>query len=116
MRISDWSSDVCSSDLPPDAALRKAGLFGPAALSVAKHGRRRDVARPVKMTDHHPTVQMPQSANSQRPQPKSPDAAVPQAVERALEIGRAQVRTPVTNEHLECRLLLEHKTLHSLRY
>ncbi|HEY9536167.1 MAG TPA: hypothetical protein VIS03_01135, partial [Kiloniellaceae bacterium] len=36
------------------------------------------------MTDHHPTVQMPQSANSQRPQPKSPDAAVLQAVERAL--------------------------------
>src|SRR3546814_1794456 len=58
MRISDWSSDVCSSDL------------------------RRRPAR--KVTDDRLTVQMQQSANSQKPRAKSPDAAVLQAVERAL--------------------------------
>jgi GTP cyclohydrolase II len=37
-----------------------------------------------KVTDDHLTVQMQQSVNSQKPRPKSPDAAVLQAVERAL--------------------------------
>src|SRR3546814_6958097 len=95
---------------PPDAALRKAGLFGRAALSVAKHGRRRDVARPVKVTDHHPTVQMPQSANSQRPQPKSTDAAVIQAVERALaELRRgASVRSEEHTSELQSLLRISY--------
>src|SRR3546814_6877693 len=34
MRISDWSSDVCSSDLP-DRGMRKAGHGWPAAASQA---------------------------------------------------------------------------------
>ena len=37
-----------------------------------------------KVTDDRLTVQMQQSVNSQKPRPKSPDAAVLQAVERAL--------------------------------
>src|SRR3546814_9728578 len=42
MRISDWSSDVCSSDLARIAALRLAalGLAGPdAEIAVFAHGR-----------------------------------------------------------------------------
>src|SRR3546814_3386648 len=38
MRISDWSSDVCSSDLGGDAALARA----PSGLAVYRQGRRRD--------------------------------------------------------------------------
>src|SRR3546814_9459284 len=82
MRISDWSSDVCSSDLSPRP--RNAGLFGRTLLSVAR-GRCRQRRRPArKVTDDRLTVQMQQSANSQKPRAKSPDAAVLQAVERAL--------------------------------
>src|SRR3546814_17016254 len=43
MRISDWSSDVCSSDLTPNGR----DLF---ALALAKHGlSRRDVAPNVNL-------------------------------------------------------------------
>src|SRR3546814_282449 len=36
MRISDWSSDVCSSDLPTDGALNTVGLpGGPFAYSIS---------------------------------------------------------------------------------
>src|SRR3546814_1432818 len=35
MRISDWSSDVCSSDLPDDLALEMAGLGRRLAAAVA---------------------------------------------------------------------------------
>src|SRR3546814_2468226 len=34
---------------------------------------------------------------------------------RRLQIGRAHVRTPVTNAHLVCRLLLEKKKKNSTR-
>src|SRR3546814_9550559 len=39
------------------------------------------------------------------PKPKKPKPAATKA--GASEIGRAHVRTPVTNAHLVCRLLLE---------
>src|SRR3546814_18211444 len=40
MRISDWSSDVCSSDLPETAFFSSAGLVGPGhmfALLARRH-------------------------------------------------------------------------------
>src|SRR3546814_16609086 len=41
MRISDWSSDVCSSDLWSDHRLGNAAMIGPRALRLA--GRTRSV-------------------------------------------------------------------------
>src|SRR3546814_2877376 len=38
-----------------------------------------------------------------------------EAEERAEQIGRAHVRTPVTNAHLVCRLLLEKKKQHKTK-
>src|SRR3546814_4896892 len=39
MRISDWSSDVCSSDLPVDVAIIGGGLAGlTQAIALASHG------------------------------------------------------------------------------
>src|SRR3546814_12752306 len=47
MRISDWSSDVCSSDLSHDGKVK--GLFraraGPARWAVPVHGRKQDALR-----------------------------------------------------------------------
>src|SRR3546814_11160644 len=45
MRISDWSSDVCSSDLKPSAALlkprrRRSGMFVIAIFVQRRHGNR----------------------------------------------------------------------------
>src|SRR3546814_19528473 len=36
MRISDWSSDVCSSDLPADGAGEACGIAGIAVLHLAQ--------------------------------------------------------------------------------
>src|SRR3546814_9135345 len=56
MRISDWSSDVCSSDLRPDCSRDR-----PSGNSVVRTGvHRRDPARlavlsPSRPTRYHPT-------------------------------------------------------------
>src|SRR3546814_6197335 len=45
MRISDWSSDVCSSDLVGAVARRRPGTQGegaPEVVEIAKHRRRLD--------------------------------------------------------------------------
>src|SRR3546814_4075287 len=42
LRISDWSSDVCSSYLPPDFPLRDAAPMGTAIRSAKKRRRSRD--------------------------------------------------------------------------
>src|SRR3546814_17660123 len=46
MRISDWSSDVCSSDLPVDAA-DEGALAGAAAADDAQHLARANFERDV---------------------------------------------------------------------
>src|SRR3546814_10776841 len=87
MRISDWSSDVCSSDL--------AGRPG---------GRRARHQRP----------RGPDQRRSRRADPVGQclgcvDRGNHRGQELYQEIGRAHVRTPVTNAHLVCSLLLEKK-------
>src|SRR3546814_10817168 len=117
MRISDWSSDVCSSDLPGvltyrdlddvDAMLIAAkacgnavviggGLLGlEAAAGLAEQGMQ------VTVVHLMPTLMERQL-----------DPAAGYLLKRAVEqrgikeIGRAHVRTPVTNAHLVFRLLL----------
>src|SRR3546814_7652416 len=42
--------------------------------------------------------------------------ATPFGARLRVEIGRANVLTPVTNAHLVCRLLIEKKNLHSNNY
>src|SRR3546814_1809978 len=136
MRISDWSSDVCSSDLLPRARpafqrllaadgrldavkhieideglhavpLREAvdeplAMLIDAAWQVVCHA---DVERAIgpagKTIDvvrHAPQLAPLRPSGSSLP--KHSDVA---------QIGRAHVRTPVTNAHLVCRLLLEKK-------
>src|SRR3546814_8037040 len=92
MRISDWSSDVCSSDL---AYLKMlvvgegvyAMLIEPDAAQLWKS----DIAA----SDLDQAVDTIRSTIS------------------IVEIGRAHVSTPVTNAHLVCRLLLVQKIHHT---
>src|SRR3546814_15837111 len=58
MRISDWSSDVCSSDLPRDTHLRERAASGPCGLRNANiadlDGRReREELGTVDRSDRH---------------------------------------------------------------
>src|SRR3546814_1990238 len=61
MRISDWSSDVCSSDLPAVAAFRALGAnIVPVGLDedgidveAVEHACRRNAVRAVFVTPHH---------------------------------------------------------------
>src|SRR3546814_10605134 len=66
MRISDWSSDVCSSDLPPPGRAGK-------ALRLAWRGRGR--------ADRHPDA-------GQGPRPAEPDAGVRGGDRRRPVLGR----------------------------
>src|SRR3546814_7265170 len=100
MRISDWSSDVCSSDLAvryntfTDCTKRASSALesssGPQPMSTTSSQICAPSTRPMPTTDSalnawlHATVR--------------------------IQIGRAHVCTPVTNAHHVCRLLLEKKT------
>src|SRR3546814_7195922 len=135
MRISDWSSDLCSSDLAPrrrsgrgarpsygGAAMTERlilvldeGTTSTRAILYAPDGTTHGVAQ-RELTQHYP-----------RPGWVEHDAdeiwraTLACAVEMVAaaggadriaaigKIGRAHVCTPVTNAHLVCRLLLEKK-------
>src|SRR3546814_8999852 len=130
MRISDWSSDVCSSDLliimaifVEDIPHRRA--FGPAALVVLPHPfigavveikefqilelARRGAEQLLAQLDErvHRPADVEEQQQLDRVAPLRAHADVEPALPR--EIGRAHVCTPVTNAHLVCRLLLEIK-------
>src|SRR3546814_9653070 len=111
MRISDWSSDVCSSDLPRPAAWPGSGRrarAGIVRLATALSFPERSAARLAAATA---TAQ----AGRMRDRPPSSPALAGcyvislRPVGGHAEIGRAHVGTPVTNAHLVCRLLLEKK-------
>src|SRR3546814_9575213 len=98
LRSSDWSSDVCSSDLAQegDARLRRADYLLGVSFRVG-----RDDAQYVAHLPPRRAVAWPVFVGRFR---------VDQTAHGDLhEIGRAHVRTPVTNAHLVCRLLLEKK-------
>src|SRR3546814_8041769 len=102
MRISDWSSDVCSSDLEPKAAEPAAVTAGPPSTTVPQendHGSCKSIRRPHR---HY--------RRAVRPRPPATAAVrCDRRPDRGIEIGRAHVCTPVTNAQLVCRLLLEKK-------
>src|SRR3546814_9310463 len=94
MRISDWSSDVCSSDLirgcVPKKLLSYAAHFhedfaDAAGFGWTVEGARFDWATLIANKDKE--------------------------IDR-LEIGRAHVRTPVNHAHLVCSLMHEKKKNH----
>src|SRR3546814_9897733 len=103
MRISDWSSDVCSSDLLVTLLLGLVcyGQYFLIAHSVQQIAN--DAARA--------TIGGLTSDERSRLAVDAADAAAafnPEIdVEAMQEIGRAHVCTPVSNAHLVCGLLLE---------
>src|SRR3546814_6811566 len=112
MRISDWSSDVCSSDLigKAEAVLLGEGLH--VLVGILRIGG--GVVGVYAGDADAELLQFPRLCR----QPPGDGAHVGAVVaevddERALrtrdQIGKAHVWTPVTNAHLVCRLLLEKK-------
>src|SRR3546814_1924230 len=111
MRISDWSSDVCSSDLGDSAhhrAVDRPALY-PDAADAAGEGAadpRRRAAEPPRQKGHahHGRADDPDRADDLR--------AVVDGPVQSLRLGlpvrsEEHTSTPVTNAHLVCRLLLE---------
>src|SRR3546814_9553767 len=93
MHISDWSSDVCSSDLPPLLAInarttgsQRSEQSGFANLVRGAFGMFRNP------TAHEPRIYWSMTK----------------------EDRKSTRRTPVTNAHLVCRLLLEKKKPHKI--
>src|SRR3546814_9833354 len=132
MRISDWSSDVCSSDLPPQprdqlslATLHNLDLrrivppsvLGDKALEGGSRNGREyaeadDAGRGGAYSVADCEVEVVFNAAGMREEARSgfrqmyPSACT---MKERCEIGRAHVCNPVTNAHLVCRLLLEKK-------
>src|SRR3546814_6725011 len=128
MRISDWSSDVCSSDL------RNNGTRHETAFTVSIEARE-GVTTGISAGDRARTIAVAIDAGRGKDDIVTPghvfplvardggvlvrtghtEAAVDVARLAGLnpsgviceKIGRAHVCTPVTNAHLVCRLLLE---------
>src|SRR3546814_9005999 len=114
MRISDWSSYVCSSDLMilshsallTDPSRPQSSAAMPRACLASNHS-----ARPIGST-------VTRRAILPKVQPRVTDATAISSPDSAKwgavhpQIGRAHVCTPVTNAHLVCRLLLEQKNTH----
>src|SRR3546814_3734622 len=116
MRISDWSSDVCSSDL--DLILER--LVEQQILLAFLEGHLRAGGRelvgveiinllPVEAVGGDFLVE--DARGDREPLGGFPAQRHAAAIAFAAvdEIGRAHVRTPVTNAHLVCRLLLDTK-------
>src|SRR3546814_6042227 len=131
MRISDWSSDVCSSDLPPSQTVEANGSIQQTVEEVQSSADRIRQAMEVQAQ----TVTMITAAVDETAlaadsmsstisairadtdavaggidEVESGFARVSDQIARFPEIGRAHVRTPVTNAHLVCIILLEKKT------
>src|SRR3546814_8781519 len=123
MRISDWSSDVCSSDLPTAASS--------ADLRDRKHSFNISLLRPDAKVSRDSIEVRWRAATSPADRPLyswtpallSPSTKTSQWANLARcrrtrprlsgEIGRAHVCTPVTNAHLVVRLLLGTKKLNN---
>src|SRR3546814_4108189 len=106
MRISDWSSDVCSSDLVPDEI--------EAEQLHQRHVERRDDDQHggvVEEGSHDQVAELHEDEDLPGCQAQAVDEEALDGIHRAEpEIGRAHVRTPVTNANIVCRLLLEKNT------
>src|SRR3546814_3279572 len=103
MRISDWSSDVCSSDLFNDYS----NAFADSGPALAAQGLE------VYAYDQRGFGEAPHRGLWPGVEALTGDLTTAAGLLRQRhpdQIGRAQVWPPVTNAHLVCRLLLETKT------
>src|SRR3546814_8149942 len=121
MRISDWSSDVCSSDLIQARRHELSTWFNQAASATSWTDG--PIAAPTSYTEYAGcynaaadqwTASDPANVCPAGFEPQWGDLAMAGAYnatrnENKSQIGRAHVRTPVTNAHIVCRLLLEKK-------
>src|SRR3546814_2392579 len=117
MRMSDWSSDVCSSDLVDGCALMHVCI----AFLGIEHAPRPDPRHGQQQDDEHAKTQREPGADLEISHDYLVNTvgAEPGSLRRrstwirltlfAFKIGRSHVCTPVTNAHLVCRLLLDNK-------
>src|SRR3546814_4871207 len=116
MRISDWSSDVCSSDLVPEeiAEQSQAHDTDEAAPKPKRAPRARRAPKSEAVADESHTMDaaiLPPSISRADNDSGEEERPTPRKRTRRTrpEIGRAHVCTPVTNAQLVCRLLLAAK-------
>src|SRR3546814_5473828 len=104
MRISDWSSDVCSSDLvePAGAVFEQHRQGDRPGCLPAIVPRRVGKALPQRVIERYQPLPRG-NLDRQRREHLGYRADL-------VENGRATVGTPVPNAHLLCRALLENKT------
>src|SRR3546814_6616205 len=105
MRISDWSSDVCSSDLQKIAGMlfpapERSDPFWAEAARAAFVGVGALVAS-------NPGLPFTIGEIYRRLTSGDPKSDLPSALQQ--QIGRAHVRTPVPNAHIVCPLSLGNK-------
>src|SRR3546814_4783298 len=119
MRISDWSSYVCSSDLcatqtpapatkPTASAATASSPRATSPCCSANARLTRSILPCAPVSAPTPNV-VGYPARDHRRREIALHWMPSRKCRRAVEIGRAHVRTPVTNAHLVCRLLLEKK-------
>src|SRR3546814_7710822 len=120
MRISDWSSDVCSSDLSINwdrksitscgricaSSMISTGLPAPLLANSASQSWA-EIELPAPCHPNPAATPAASSASKKDGMSEMPARAASHNTGR--QIGRAHVCTPVTNAHLVCRLLLEKK-------
>src|SRR3546814_3297499 len=115
MRISDWSSDVCSSDLNAELRVRGAAIPAEARGTIAVDAfcdlaPRDDIDAAIETAERNLAAAGQQDAvrEARLFEPLTlPGLDVDALV--APQIGRAHVRTPVTHAPYVFRLLLEKK-------
>src|SRR3546814_10441303 len=112
MRISDWSSDVCSSDL----LWVYEGQTSFWDLVLAARSGMQSKAMVLAEWSTHAGYYSVQPGREWRPvEDTTLDPVIAARKPKPFSIGRAHVWTPVTNAHLVCRLLLEkHKKTKTL--
>src|SRR3546814_7463650 len=103
MRISDWSSDVCSSDLGC-GLLRTEFLFLDRAQPPDEAEQRAAYQAIADALGPRPLIVRTLDLGADKPAPWLTLAAAANPA-----IGRAHDYTPVTNEHVVCRRLPEKK-------
>src|SRR3546814_7030980 len=137
MRISDWSSDVCSSDLRAVAATgantspscktgKKPGIESPPQWAPrSEHGSHADLSR-LRKANLRPRGQNPRAEEASHgrrehrylrrgfqaggSRPRGDGSDIFQALPLADELASAHVCTPVNTAHIVCRLLLANNT------